>query len=317
MIKLYASAIFGLIAFSLCTAPSPKNKSLKAFDLNGKVKSVKINEYDSKDLIGKPDRATSFECMLFNENGNIIEKFVIEKEDSTKYRRHEYEYNSDGLCIKEKKLTSAGELKFETVFSYDSEGNCIEQIIYKFRKGEKGAYRTLRKKYDANGRLTKDELFHWDKKEPNTRSLYEYDANGNQTKRTRIKTRTNRMTIWEKEYDDKNREIKEIRYSKGDSTKSISEDIRDELGRVKEHRVYRENGSLWITRNYQYDVHNNVVQQDFAFVKNDSANVEKIWHKEIYTYEFDGISNWIRKTRTHTFEDIENFYCIERKIEYY
>ena len=164
-----------------------------------KKRLIKETEYDADGTI------RNWKEYEYNSNGNII-KYTSYNADGTISYRSESEYDANGNKIKSTSYMSGGMSSwFE--YEYDSNGKCIKVIIY----NADGTIRSwFEYEYDANGNEIKQTIYNADGTISNW-SEYEYDANGNMIKRTNYMA--DGMNSWsEHEYDAEGNTIKSTYY---------------------------------------------------------------------------------------------------------
>jgi hypothetical protein len=130
-----------LILFCLLSTYLSAQENRASYGLNGRVKMIEISSYDFVEKFGEIEIGSfnGREVVQFNEVGNIIKKFNINgdrtSKDTSSISTYEYILN-ENKNLKEineyyqYSRTSSKSLKYKTRFKYDTEGKMIEKKVY-------------------------------------------------------------------------------------------------------------------------------------------------------------------------------------------
>src|SRR6187401_3244097 len=129
--KKYISIFYiFLIVVSCSKAKEPEN-NWDEMNLNGKVRSLKEQKYipaEKNDILpnGKLIKLSDSSTIVFNSQGNIIEKSIY-KADGTLKMKTIYTYDYNGRLTEQNGYKSGGTLEWGSTYKYDSNGKKIEQ----------------------------------------------------------------------------------------------------------------------------------------------------------------------------------------------
>ena len=355
MKKIIACLPLLLIAFASCDKKDESatfQNDLKAYNLNGDVKSVQERSYeivggDAKGNLKRENMATYDIDVEFDKNHQLIsEKSILS--DGKIFNSKTFEHKNK-MLLEEEFLPN--DVIYRTKYSFNGDNNTI---ISKRDKGGNQIHKTVNT--FLNGNLIQQRLFD---KDDQLVERYEYksDKNGNQIEATRY-------NLYEAlykdvyEYDRKNNRISEARFDKDynllyktqttykDSLITEIVGLDSKLNHISaEKRSYDKKGNLlnrsfqdlvseeYTQENNQYDASSNLIEWSLAINKVVSQTIKYKYdsHKNItqidkldqngnvqesrkYINEYDPQGNWIQKSVI--LKDMPIF-VLERKIEYY
>lgn len=215
---------------------------------------------------------------IYNESGNTL-KEISYGADSVIRSSKEYEHDENDRCVK--------------ITTYDADGNITGSTEY----ADIGIGWT---EYDADGNVISSYS-----------SEDEFDDNGNQIKTTysQMSTydgRTNTSGgVVEFEYDDNNRQIKEILYEEDGSTiQYIYEYAYDSAGNCITETNYGADETVFSIKNKEYDSDNHVVKETET---NADGTGYALWE-----YEYDSRGNTIKESTSYNYD----YYSINSLVEY-
>lgn len=276
---------------------SQYNEAFK-YDQEGRV--VK---YVSADVDDEVEKTYTYK---YNSEGNLTsETMVTEDPDEEKTIKSVTSYSYD----KENRIKEIKTPKQKTVYSYDSNGNLTKKVTKKIKTGKTTA--TYKYKYDSNGRRLKEtatfisdgETLKSEKKfsyypngqikkvtftgEYGYRGYYQYDENGNLTKK---------RTVDPEDYID----TVVNTYTNSKLTKSVEKNYEGEELLGKKTTVYTYNGKSLLTKKtvsaygttnvytYTYDSQNNLTK-----ITAPSGDKETFKYKKLSGYTFKASENII------------------------
>ncbi len=276
-IILISGIIFAII--SSCTSKGTLENDLEKRNLKGAVKSIKDESFElisesgefrkgNKTLNSDPDVYT-----IFNKDGFTTEKKTYNMDGSVA-NIYMYEYNKDNQLAKETKYTATENIDRVFAYSYDEETGKLEsQSIYtalgnldatnKFFY--EGSLMIKEESFDGTGKLN----YFW---------TYEYDKNGNMTKKSWLVN--NSVIDMFYVYDDKKQLL--------------------EVAEVNESNSM----TKW---KYTYNELKNLSEEVCVFFDNSELRTD-------YKYEYDAQGNWIIK---FVFQNDLPVFMTERTIVYY
>jgi len=175
--------LFTSIAFFLITIECKSQFNLKQFELHGKIRSIKVKDFEPIDRFGEITNGKllyGYDIYYFNLMGNVTERdgyyfdsFSLETKNLFK---DIYKYDFNGNTIDFSTYNSEGILNSKETYSYRHIGKDIECITYKVDGNIKGKKVS---KYNKNRNIIEDLLC-----DSNGTSVlkftYKYDLNGNQ-----------------------------------------------------------------------------------------------------------------------------------------
>lgn len=301
---------------------------VKKNDLNGKVKSVteytyaavkKNNETKKRGLVGR-------RSMLFNERGNLIEKFEIgggayvqpESDDeiiqidTTYGTREVYTYNENSLLINISYFELNGVLRRSTSFVYDSKNNIMLRSSY----DADGQYSLDGKhvfKYDDNNNLIEESKYFYG--DYSGKCNFLYDDNGRLISVEDIGSDGNSSKTSYK-YDNNGNKIEEANYSNGNlDWKDVFENENGKIIKETRFDAYGRIGGMNPQHRYhRFDQFGNIIENLNTKTNDDSLN-----DKTSYSYKYDIRSNWIQCNSYSQYlsEPEKPETIIERVITYY
>jgi YD repeat-containing protein len=189
------------------------------------------------------------------------------------------EFDSNGNLLVDYHYLHDGSLWSVFTYKYDTANHVIE---------ERGNNAKTVYKYDAQGNNT-ERTYSYSSDIPDGKSILKYDAKGN--------------LLENDSYDDKGKLSDKHTYTY------------DDMGNCTECKHFGPNGNLIVRSTYSYDDHQNIIEQDdysgdnilqtktysayddkknVVSEKRDDANGKTIW-TDAYTYEFDAKGNWVKK----------------------
>ncbi|SDI66033.1 hypothetical protein [Winogradskyella thalassocola] len=273
--------IFLLFSIVSCISDNQKRKTdVDRLQLNGKVKSyletIRRSSNELNDTIKTTFKEQHRELILFDKNGNIIEK-VSFKKNGERYKKWISVYNDKGDEIEKLEIKYPNDTLKRWTAKYDNTGNKIESLIYDSKDSilshTKSTYNELNKETELiilKSKKVKNQL---------VKVGYEYDKYDNEVKTTRI-------------YADKSKTEWFTKY--------------DSFGNETEWTVYDRMGNLERkdTTNYTY-YNNNNIKEEKSYSSNDIPGVygiskygengdeieyveylnDSITSKEIYIYD--------------------------------
>ena len=250
------TALIITLAFLSSYAANPPKNHLVREGLKGNIKSIKETHYSPAKVLGitmkkKLDYMSSFS--VYNEKGDLIEYTYRKNQEPDIFM---YIFDDEKSQYQVKSLGATGGFKSNNTYTYD-----------------------------ANGNITKLEVFDWEGNLQVT-VAYTYDERGYMTE-----------YMW---------------YNTEESPRGTHTYIYDDKGNVIEHRDYDSSGNIMKTDTYTYIESNNVIS-------------EKQWYingvfKEKYVYTYDDKGNHIkekiycRNDKTGKYKLVE---IVKREIAYY
>lgn len=267
-----------LVASAFTFFPASKNDWNK-MSLNGKVKSLKINEAHRYKSGGEFTewKKTYSHFYFFNKDGFITEYHKKDIVDSNSYKG-EYSYN-----VKEKNITINYLQKnghtWKTIFILDANDNSIEEqnissngnlsSRYSLKRDESG-YLVEKRSYNSKGKITG--VHTW-----------KYDAEGNQIEMKYEMVGSGILMHNAFAYDDKGNKTDEIHYKSDGTIQRKYNFIYDDMGNKTGEMKFNSKGQLT--------------------------------DKNTWNYEYDKVKNWTKRTQSGA--GGEPFLIEERIIEYY
>ncbi len=182
LLTIFSTLLF--VNFSLSQIP-PKN-DIEEMNLNGKVKSIKLNTYEVIKKNGEINKGKiiidyeSSQYFLFDTKGNKIEKSSYKYELDGSIDKYSYKYDDNGNKTEENqyfyKDTTEWKLSKKHVYKYDNKGNLIEEGDYFSGNINSNITNKFTYKYDDKGNIIEQCYTHGDFKNIYT---YVYDDKGN------------------------------------------------------------------------------------------------------------------------------------------
>jgi len=251
-------------------------------NLNGKVKSLSLYEYNKIDSLGnviKNCEKKKVRHILFDENGNITEHDTYD------------DYGG-----------------FKNKFIYDDKYNVIEEITYV------GSFSSIQykitNKYDAHSKLMESTLFNASGILKNKYN-YKYDSKGKLNEKDCLNAKGSLEYINKYKYDNWGNQIEDAKY--GSDSAFIGRDTYkyDSVGNKIEFCQFDVNDSLGLKETYKFDSQKNMIEKKDYKVASYYNNSERL---HVFKYEFDKQGNWIKLTAI--INDIPKYIEV-RELEYY
>jgi len=294
-----------LILQSIAEAATPSPEDV----LVGSVHTI-VSEFFNKSKDGKV--LSSRDVTTYDPQGNKIESQDVDYEDDGRKSRDVYTYDAEGKSEEVASYGGDGSFFFKTVTFFDDKGNCTEDIVYR-SDGSKGT-RHVYGRDDKGNRLEIITYRPDGSIRARSVSTNTYDEQGNPKEHI--------YDNWDhKKYSEK---IGADYHSKGTSTY-------DEKGRLSEQLSYGVDDSLWgrlkhalfgkwtyiLNYKHRYAYDTNGYRSEETHYRGDGVLA---W-KDAYTYEFDSVGNWTRKTIQRWVDkngklEAEPLYIITRAITY-
>ena len=308
------------LLFVMCTKkeiPFEQKTDVQKYELQGKVKHLKISEYILEEKFGKMEKTKIFGeyNIYFNENGYItkidssytfklfaipVEEFQKKGFDSKNKKIFTYEYNGHNQLI------SVKSSDYEERYSYDQKGNATEINVIKNNSSEN---RKILRDFNDEGFLVESN---------------EYNANGILVKGYTCKY-NNKGLILEKEYYTAiyTNGVKQpsdskmvYEYSRGNVEESFWQKYSDYVNLKNGTQIDK-----IITKQNKYNSKKELV---YSYIR-DAWEGEETGDHYNYTYEkHDDKGNWLKRKAVHTsklpnIEGVSNqpLELTERIIEYY
>ncbi len=326
---------------------------LKAFDLKGKVKSVKERSYefvggDAKGGLKRENAATYDFDLEFDDNSHLISEKIFLSTGKL-FQSKTYEHKNK-MLLDEEFLPNG--VIYRTKYTWEGDKNII---ISKRDKDGKQLYRTVntlekgnitqKRTFDQNDELTERFLYKYDAKGNVTevskfskydellyKDAYGYDSKGNKNREARldnldrpaykIVTKYQDSLLTETTNLDATGEVQysEIRKydAKGKLLKSSTNDIAFNE-KVDNANEYDKNGNLTKWTQYVNDKLTQSIKYEYDS-HNNQIKIERtdgngnVLESKSFAFEYDDEGNWIRKSIIKG--NIQTF-VIERTIEYY
>jgi len=175
MKKALFISIIGLTLLCSCVRESKKT-DLDFYNLNGKVKSLKENNYKAEEKFGeivKGEKEESFTPVtIFNKDGNLIESSMYNANGELEFKTI-YKYNEKGYINKEITYVANGEFNTNNYHVYNEKGFLIEKNNFNAKDSlvSKSNYR-----YDEKGNNI--EINYYKLEEIDYKIKFEYNAKG-------------------------------------------------------------------------------------------------------------------------------------------
>jgi antitoxin component YwqK of YwqJK toxin-antitoxin module len=128
---------------------------------------MKTTTYEAVDKFGEIEKGSrknrwgdNNKYIVFNDNGNEIEKSGYNSDGSLKYK-YTYKYDDNGNRIegKSKRYNSDGSSKYKRTYKYDDNGNTIKKKWY----NSEGSFKSvITYKYDDNGNEIETKMYNSD-----------------------------------------------------------------------------------------------------------------------------------------------------------
>ena len=269
-----------------------ENLTRKRYYVQNRIVSEEIYKYDEQ------SRQIEFIKYVFGYFRDYSEELPSNKDDFIqKYKT--YEYNEAGYLISENIHTNKGEIYEIRIYTYDRNGNRIEEgsckpYIDRYSKENKCDYRPVFGwKYNDNNQMIKSFQLA-DFSPHNTDEYFEYDINGNKksVKGYYIDKDTILGFHHKYEYDANDDKISDI----------------EVVGR------YRRLGfDRYKTERKEFDKFHNIILEEFITSEDKRIKVVQ------YKYQYDKFGNWIerRKKEGKTHADLDLSEIKTRTIKYY
>ncbi|MFJ1365788.1 RHS repeat domain-containing protein [Capnocytophaga canimorsus] len=320
--------ILTLITFVGYSQQKKKNH-LEEADLKGKVKSIKITQYESLEMTKKDTILNSRQFILYNEQGNKIEENnydaygklynkstyiyddnarLIEKNWLSSQNgnlilidKHRYEYDKNGNKTKYNSYDSNGNNYGTIVYNHDSNGNKIEEIRY---NSDGSIGRKLTYQYNQKQHLT-EEIRYVPKENLSLKIIYKYDNQGHL--------------------------IEAFFYSSRGKLENKQTHKYDKKGNLTQTNTYDSSGNLYARQTFKYDNKENKIEEnkfgkDSKYDKKsifkyntkgdltEKIHISKEGFYSKWTYKYDSHGNWIEEI----FYDDNLFVAMtKREIAYY
>jgi hypothetical protein len=260
--------------FSCSTDNQKRNTDVERLNLNGKVKSyLKRVSRTSNSKTDSVLKETHRELLLFNRNGNIIEKQSFKK-NGEKYKKWISVYDKNQFEIETIEIKYANDTLKRWLNKYDNSGNEIESFIYDHKDS---ILSHTKSEYNKSNKETELIIL---KNKPAKNQLVKvsYDYDGNEIKTTRYYADKSK-TEWFTEYDSNGNETEWRVYDKKGRLERKDEYsyTYDKDSNIIEDKSYSSNDELGSYGISKYDKRNN--ETEYYEYLNDST-----FNKEIYTY---------------------------------
>lgn len=308
------SLLFSIVS---CISDNQKKETdVERLNLNGKVKSylkiVSRTSNSKNDSIESILKEKHRELILFNKNGNIIEKRSF-KGNGDIYKKWISIYDSNENEIEKFEIKYPNDTLKRWINKHDRTGNKIESLIYNHKDSllshTKSTFNNFNKQteliilnskeaknqpikvnyqYDNFGNSIKTSTFYQDKSK--TEWLTDYDSIGNETE-WRVYDRQGvleRKDVYYYTYDKNNNIVEEKNYSSNDFVGSYVVTKYDTSGNEIEYYEYV-NDSIFEKDVYHYNSMNDRI-------KASNYNKEGVLTTEwTYEYKYDAFDNLIIK----------------------
>lgn len=97
------------------------------YDSRGTVEGKEIRTYDNEGRLF--EKSDAYETYRYNARGQLILEIRNVKPDDPNFRKVSYEYDKNGLIVKEEEFTNKGlRQSFDYTYEFDSHGNWIKQV---------------------------------------------------------------------------------------------------------------------------------------------------------------------------------------------
>jgi hypothetical protein len=210
--------------------------------------------------------------------------------------------------VKRMFFVTGKELDNKIIYKYDGNGNETEAASY-LRKGNMD-YK-ITSKYDDKNRLTESLLYNSEvvPEVPDTRSVFKYDENGNQTEMDDYNPNGTLIKKHVFRYDEKGNQVEFISYNQDNTVEYKAVNKFDLSGNRTEEAYYNGKDSLEFKIVFKYDHQGLETEQDYYGAANN------LTFELTYKYEdIDPQGNWLKQT---IYEDGNKEATNKRAIEYY
>mgnify|MGYP005857073581 CR=1 FL=1 len=327
----------------------------KENELRGKVKSFEEASYiaeDSFGIIKKKYKNTSSKIIpkkiIFNQNGQMIEKVYYKKYNDKTGSRYVFKYDDSGNLIEKSSFDSKGILYAKRIYTYNKYGNKISEIKYNDKNDIEskevieydGRNKISKTEYGSNGKIKNKMLYEYDK-DGNRIKYSRYNSNGELVYKSLSKFDKNGNKIEYLNYgsDGKLKNKNSLIYDRKDSliekiyfnyeSKETQKNKYDKDGNLVESKTIFSDGSVF-KETLEYDEFGREIKAILKTTDKSSMHEtgydkfgneifyrytteNSIWFKET-KYKFDKKNNWIKKT---IYKQSVVEYFIERNIEYF
>lgn len=298
----YFSKLFQFL-FELFNKKSIKtNNSLLKEALYGKVKSIKIMQYNISEKFGKINKDTiNLSTISVGDNsGHVNLKIFFDKAGESK----EYNWYDSNDELDKKSLYKNKNQLYSEWATYDSNGDISTLNITEF---DNNGTKTQSKHYNSKGNL--DYIFKYNKKGHFIELTY-YNSEGRIRDTKTYKYNENGKKTEEKHFEPNEKGTLQLKL-----TFELTYDKKRNL--IREFRYYP-NGFIFYEQNYKYDTNNNLIEhidhfKDKYFFKYDlnGKEIEKIWYRHMlddkllktFTTKYNEIGKQIENA-THNSEGI-------------
>ncbi|HNW98398.1 MAG TPA: GYF domain-containing protein [Bacteroidales bacterium] len=327
---------------------------LEDYDLNGKVKSLKISSYAANGNFNecqKNDMIYS-DLLIFNKQGNIVEKYEYNR-DGSLFDKYIYKYNTQGKKTEENRYDS-NDILFNTIkYKYDINNNLIEEVENEHLKNKNSVDITLRDfRHNSKNYIINYSSFY-------SKDTYKYDNKNNRIEERSYTSDTATITLITYKYDENGNEIEynynsslgsnKVTFKYDDNGNKIEASFNndvirdgkykytykyDDNGNEIEECEFKLNGSFSSKRTFEYDDNGNKIEEikynadgsistkEISKYDNENNLTEEtvynsdnsVNEKNTFKIEYDKNNNYTKKI---SFENGKPIDYYEREIEYY
>lgn len=278
------------IVLLLCVGCSDQKKTkinketdLEKMNLNGKLQSIQSTSYKAIKKFGEivPGKVdglfTQFYYIVFNKDGNIVEKNTTFESDGFYDFKKTIEYNNKGRKIKHN-YYSNDSLSGKTTYQYGKNGNIIK-----------------RNENNPDGTLSRE-------------TIYKYDKKGNMLEISFYKSDslTGRRI---NKYDEEGNRIEISVYNSNGSLSRKRKFEYDKQRKMVEENRYAADGSLNEKITYKYNEKGDIIEEKSTGYGSST--------RRTYTYKYDNNGNWKTKFMYFKNLTSDPIFIIKRDIVYF